>query len=125
MARLRSVLVPVATMWLLCQSMTLTVALPAFWVQSAGVREMACTCVHGADGTCPMHRQTSAGSKLCLIHNVDDSGTSVLRSLLSPIGLIPRQVATTAPLSIGTQPIIAYSATTDRPIPPDPPPPRD
>ena len=124
MTSLRRALAPVAAIWLICQAATLTIALPAFWVQSVGAGELACTCAHDVDGACPMHHKTSTGAKLCLMQRADDSGTSVLRSLLGAIGLIPTRTATTAPASLGSEPLLASGAVTDRPVPPDPPPPR-
>jgi hypothetical protein len=124
MTCLRRVLGPLATIWLIGQVATLTVALPVFWVQLAGAGALACTCSPGADSTCPIHHKTSTGSKLCLMRSADDSGAWVLSSLLSAVGLIPTRTATAAPNSVGAEPIIASSATTDRPVPPDPPPPR-
>jgi hypothetical protein len=124
MTSLRRVLCPLALLWLICQTATLTVALPAFRMQSTSTNEVVCTCSHGGDGTCPMHHKTSAGSKLCLTHSADDSGTLVLRSLLGGVGLIPARTAATAPDWMGTQPVMDFSAATGRPLPPDPPPPR-
>jgi len=124
MTSLRRALAPVAAIWLACQAAMLTVALPAFWVQSVGAGELACTCSHGVDGACPMRHKTSTGSKLCLMQSADNSGTSVLRSLLGAIGLIPTRTATTVPTSSENEPIVVSGAVTDRPVPPDPPPPR-
>jgi hypothetical protein len=124
MTSLRRVLCPLAMLWLICQAAAVTVALPAFRMESMSTDEVVCTCAHGGDGTCPMHHKKSAGSRLCTMHSADESGTLVLRSLLSVAGLIPTRTAATAPDSMGTQPSMAFSAAADRPVPPDPPPPR-
>jgi hypothetical protein len=124
MTCLRRVLGPLASIWLICQVATVMVALPVFWIQSAGAGELACTCSHGADGACPMHHKTSTGSTLCSMQSAGDSGALMVRSLLGVVGLIPTRITTTVPAAAGTEPVIASATATDRPIPPDPPPPR-
>src|ERR1700674_3330794 len=96
MTRLRCALGPVAGAWLVCQIAPLLVAPAAFWVAD----QLACTCPHGADGACPMHKQT-ASSTTCLVRSVDDSGTAVLSSLLGPVGLVPVPTPPMTPVLMG------------------------
>src|ERR1700676_2316094 len=117
MTRLRCALGPVITAWLVCQIAPLMVAPAAFWVAD----QLACTCPPGADGACPMHKQTT-GSPSCLIRGVD--GTAVLSSLLGPAGLLPVPAPPMAPVLVGTSSPAGLSPVTVRPRSPDPPPPR-
>ena len=119
MTPLRCALGPVITAWLVCQIAPLMVAPAAFWVAD----QLACTCPHGTDGACPMHKQPT-GSTSCLIRGVDDSGMAVLSSLLGPVGLIPVPTLPMAPVLMGTSSPGELSPVTDRPRSPDPPPPR-
>ena len=124
MTRLRCSLGPLAAAWLLCQVVTVTIAPSALWVYLGGAGELACTCAHGAESTCPMHHKTAAGSKLCLMRSVDDTGALPPSSPFGPIGLLPTRTRTTVLTSEGTASTLPVSPTADRSLPPDPPPPR-
>jgi len=124
MNRLRRHLGCLAAAWLLCQVVTVTPALSALWVSPGAESELACTCAHGSEMTCPLHHKTAAGSKLCRVRSVDDTGTLTWSSPFGPIGLLPARTRTTVLTPAGTARTLAVSASADRFLPPDPPPPR-
>lgn len=124
MTRVRRLLGPLATIWLTCQVATLALALPAFWAQPAGASELACTCPDGADRTCPMHHKAPPSSKPCSMRGVDDSWAAALGPMLGAAGLLPTRTSTPVPASVVTALFVASSTASDRPVPPDSPPPR-
>src|SRR6266446_38515 len=119
MTRLRRALGPVVGAWLVCQVAPFMVAPAAFWVAD----QLACTCPRGADGACPMHRQT-ASSATCLVRGLDDNGTAVLSSLFGAVGLVPVPTPPMVLVVMGRPSPGEPAPITDRPRPPDPPPPR-
>ena len=123
MKRLRRALGPIAATWLLCQAASLSVAPVVVWLNpAAGLLE--CTCTHGDHAICPMHHKPAAGSKLCLMRGADDSGTAVLTSLLSGVGIVPVTAPVLAPPSTLAVAVSYAAPPSLRPAPPDPPPPR-
>jgi hypothetical protein len=119
MTRARRVLGPIAAVWLLCQAVTLTLV-PA--LLEASLAE--CLCTNGADASCPMHHRTTPSSKVCVMQSLTTSAPATLNALLSVVGLVPDRSLTTA-LALRASPVlIECSMTTERPSPPDPPPPR-
>ena|SRR5437868_4708960 len=125
MAYLRRVLGTLTAIWLCCQVGALAFVPVALRTGTTNTHIAHCSCGHGGDAACPMHHPSRGGSTPCAMRAVDTSGTAVLTSLVGTTGL-----PTDAPRSI--QPPIAaeYSLTADthvaaeRPVPPDPPPPR-
>jgi hypothetical protein len=123
MKRLRRALAPIAVAWLLCHAATLTTAPVLFWLGSAeGLLE--CTCARGDHAICPMHHKSAAGSKICLMRGADDSGTAVLTSLLSGVGIVPVTTNIVTPASTLAVVVSSAAPPSLRPPPPDPPPPR-
>lgn len=117
MTRVRGVLGPIAAWWLVCQAATLVLVLVA-------PRLTACTCPLGADATCPMHHGKAAEPKACAMQSVTANAATTLSSLFSGVGLVP--VLTLQSPSASTASPIRFecSRATERPSPPDPPPPR-
>jgi hypothetical protein len=124
MKRLRRVLGPLATLWLCCQVTTATFTPIVLWATSTSADVEQCTCPHRADADCPMHPKTAPGSKVCLIRGLPDSATVTLRSLLSLTGLLPGSQHAFADRPTQSPEIIDILMVTERPLPPDPPPPR-
>lgn len=119
MKRARGILGPIAAGWLVCQAATLTLV-PV--LLSASLAE--CTCIHGADATCPMHHGAAARSKMCVMRSMTMSATTALNSLFGLIGLIPTPLLTIAPRPMASPTFLDCSTASQRPLPPDPPPPR-
>src|SRR5919201_4624047 len=91
MARLRRILGPVVTTWLLCHVAGLTVA-PASFLFTAATDPIECTCANGDHTICPMHHRPASGTR-CSIRGASDSGTALLTTLL-PIGILTSTTAT-------------------------------
>jgi hypothetical protein len=124
MPQLRRALGPVAALWLLCQLGT-GALVPVALLTAADSHTLACTCGHGADEMCPMHHKRPSSPVRCAMQAAGESGTAALTTLVGLSGLIPES----------TPAIVAASATPnvaavdahligERPVPPDPPPPR-
>ena len=127
MTRLRRALVPLTAMWLWCQIGTVALAPIALWVSAADPHAAECTCGHGADAMCPMHRHTPAAApdSHCSMQAANETGAAVLTTLVGAAGLIPESTPSrVAPVpSMNVSPPDA-DARGERPVPPDPPPPR-
>jgi hypothetical protein len=119
MIRARRALGPIAAVWLLCQAVTLTLV-PA--LLEASLAE--CFCTNGADASCPMHHRTTASSKLCVMQSLTTNAAATLNALFSVVGLVPARSLATAVMPTTSPVLIACSMATERPSPPEPPPPR-
>jgi hypothetical protein len=119
MTRARRALGPIAAVWLVCQAATLTLV-PVL----LGTSLAECTCIHGTDASCPMHRTAAAGSKVCVMQGLTTNATATLNSLFSVVGLMPAPLLATAPLPTASPVFLECSMATHRPSLPDPPPPR-
>lgn len=127
MTRLRCALVPLAAMWLFCQIGTIALMPVAMSASAADSRAGVCNCGHGPDAMCPMHRHKPAGDPIshCSMQAADETGTAVLTTIVGAAGLIPES----APSLVAPVPSMNVSPTDvdvrgERPLPPDPPPPR-
>ena len=127
MTRLRRALVPLAAVWLSCQIGTVALVPAALWVNAADPHAAECTCGHGADAMCPMHRHKPAGNPdgRCSMQAAHETGTAVLTTIAGAAGLIPEST----PSLVAPVPSMNVSPTDvdvrgERPVPPDPPPPR-
>ena len=125
MARLRFVLGPLAAVCLLCQAGTIALAPLALWLSSADSHAEECTCGHGPGMTCPMHHGPEARPETCVIGAVNAPGTAVLTALVSIAGVMPDSTSSIqpSPSSIGIRSADPRPSG-ERPVPPDPPPPR-
>jgi hypothetical protein len=127
MPRLRRALVPLAAVWLYCQIGTVALAPVALWVSAADPHAAECTCGHKANVMCPMHRHTPAvnSSSDCTMQAANGPATAVLTTLAGVAGLMPESIPSlAAPIpSIRVRPI-DVDVQGERPLPPEPPPPR-
>ena len=128
MTRLRRALGSVAVVWLCCQVGTVAIVPIALWASTADPHQAAeCTCGHDAGTMCPMHRHTRAGdtSKQCAMRAANESGAAALTAILGVSGLTPLTAAAlVAPPSTMRVTPDETDVRGERPVPPDPPPPR-
>ena len=126
MTRLRRALVPLAALWLSCQAGTVALVPVALWMSGAEHHAAECTCGHGANAMCPMHRHEPAGTpgRDCSMQAANETGTAVLTTLGAG-GLIPQSTpALVAPIPSTHVSPPDVDVRAQRPVPPDPPPPR-
>jgi hypothetical protein len=124
MSRARRALAPIAALWLLCQCATWVLAPTLLWIGMADAG-VACVCIHTAEAACPMHHEAAAaGSKVCSMRGLSQTGAATLQSLLGLAGLVPVSALSTAPTTVAGSNLDRHSTLTARPSPPDPPPPR-
>jgi len=90
----------------------------------AGASIAQCTCAHGAEATCPMHHPTAANPTMCVIRSVTTSPTATLSALFGLVGLVSDLPAAAVPMPTVSAVRLEHASTTDRPSPPDLPPPR-
>jgi hypothetical protein len=119
MTRLRRALGPIAAVWLACQAATLTIV-PA----QLGASLAECACTHGAEATCPMHHGAAVTSRVCVLQSLTASGAAMVNALFSLVGLEPVRSLATVRVPAVSPVAVECSMATDRPSPPDPPPPR-
>jgi hypothetical protein len=127
MTSLRRALAPLAAIWLLCQIATVALVPVAVWVSAADPHGAECTCGRGgADAMCPMHRHKPAGDAAshCSMQASNKTGTGVLTTIVIA-GLIPESTPSLVPPvpSMNVSPT-DVDVRGERPVPPDPPPPR-
>jgi hypothetical protein len=119
MTRARRALGPIAAVWLLCQAATLTLV-PA--LLEASLAE--CLCTNGADASCPMHHRTTASSKVCVMQSLTTNAAATLNALFSVVGVVPARSLANGLVPTASPVLIECSMATERPSPPEPPPPR-
>jgi hypothetical protein len=125
MTGLRRILVPLTAAWLFCQVGTAALVPLALWITAAGPHAEECTCGHGPGATCPMHHKPSGESAPCAMQAADGSGTAVLTALAGTVGLISEPpLSIQAPSSTQYPRAVGAHIVGERPVPPDPPPPR-
>lgn len=127
MTRLRRLLAPLAAIWLSCQIGAVALVPVAMWLNAADPHAAECTCGHGADAMCPMHRHKPAGSSSshCSMQATNGTGTAVLTTLVGVAGLIPESMSSlVAPVPSTNVSPADVDVRGERPVPPDPPPPR-
>lgn len=124
MARAPRVLRSIAAAWLFCWATTMTLVPAVLWLGPVDASVAQCACPHGADATCPMHHQPAASSTLCVIQSATANSTASLGALFSIVGLVSDRSVAIAHLTAVSGVVLERSTTTERPSPPDPPPPR-
>jgi len=127
MTRLRRLLAPLAVVWLSCQIGTVALVPVAMWASAASPHAAECTCGHGADAMCPMHHHGPAGnsSRHCSMQPANGTGTAVLTTIFGVAGPIPESAASlVAPVPSTSVGPADVDVRGERPVPPDPPPPR-
>jgi len=122
MTRLRRILGPIAATWLACQVAGLTAAPLVVWL-NAPVGGVECTCTHGDHAMCPMHHRPASDTR-CAVHAAHESGTGVLSTFLSSVGIVTPAQVTLVPAPITAVSLSDRTPAPFRPAPPDPPPPR-
>jgi len=127
MTHVRRVLAPATAIWLFCQIGTVTLTPVALWIAAAHPHAAECTCGHGADAMCPMHRHQPAGdpNNHCSMQAANQTGAAVLTTIIGAPGLIPESTPSlAAPVRSTNVGPTDGGVRGERPVPPDPPPPR-
>ena len=125
MSPLRRVLAPLTALWLLCQVGSLALVPAMLRSNRATAHATECTCGHGDGLMCAMHHHQPAGPVRCSMQAVDQSGTAVLTALAGVAGFIAQPAgAIHPPVFVAHRPTADALAIGQRPVPPDPPPPR-
>jgi hypothetical protein len=122
MTRVRRILGRMAAVWLLCQAAGLAAAPLALWI-TAPADLVECTCEHGDHAMCPMHHPPASDTR-CVIQATQESGTAVLSTLLSGVGVVASASVTIVAPPMTTLLLLELTPAAFRPAPPDPPPPR-
>ena len=125
MTHLRRVLAPLAAIWLCCQVGTVALVPVALWATASDPHGTECTCGHGLGAMCPMHHKPSNDSAECAMRAANGPGAAILASLVGIIGLAAEPTRSIQPAVPSTYPRLADARVAgERPVPPDPPPPR-
>ena len=125
MRHLRRVLAPVTAIWLFCQIGSVALVPVALWTSAADLDAEACTCGHGPGAMCLMHHKPAGESVPCAMQAANNSGAAVLNTLVGTAGLVPEPPRSSQPAAPSAR-VRALDVHVDgeRPVPPDPPPPR-
>jgi hypothetical protein len=115
----RAIAAPIAAIWLVCQGLTLVVV-PV--LLDASLAE--CVCPQGANATCPMHHKTASGPQACAMQSTTAGAPATLNALFSVTGLLPTLAQAMVLVPRASAALFESSRLTQRPSPPDPPPPR-
>jgi hypothetical protein len=127
MTWLRRAIGPLAAVWLTCQVGTIALVPVVLWATAADPHAAECTCGHGAGVMCPMHRHKPArnSNAHCAMRAANDTGTAVLTTIIGSAGLIPESTPSLLAQIPSTRVSPAdIDVRGERPVPPDPPPPR-
>ena len=125
MTRLRRVLAPVTVIWLLCQVGTVALVPVALWITATDPHGTECTCGHGLGAMCPMHHKPSSDAAECAMRATNSPGAAVLTTLVGAVGLVAEPTRSIQPAIPSAYPrAIEAHVAGERPVPPDPPPPR-
>jgi len=124
MTCLRRVLAPLTAIWLCCQVGAVALVPVGLRAPAADPHAVQCVCGHGPAALCRMHHKP-AGESPCVMRAATSSDGAVLTNLIGTTGLIGQPTRAIQPAVPTTRPLAGdvYSAG-ERPIPPDPPPPR-
>jgi hypothetical protein len=109
--------------WLCCQ---LSVMLTAQLSLASGIHAadaISCTCVHGSNGQCPMHRPGNSKPN-CQCRNASDPDAAAIVSLLGPTAVLADAPEVTATDPITQLPNYPITRFTSFIASPDGPPPR-
>ena len=125
MTHLRRVLGPLTAIWLCCQVGTVALVPVALWVTASDPHGVECTCGHGLGAMCPMHHKPADESAPCAMKAANGPEAAVLASLVGMIGLAVEPTRSIQPATPSPHARLADADVVgQRPIPPDPPPPR-
>jgi hypothetical protein len=122
----RRALGPIAAVWLFCHVAGIALVPVALWADTATLEGVVCTCGHGLDAACPMHHhKPAAPANRCAMQATHDTGAAVLASMFNMTGVLPHAApAVHTPVSGPMAAAPDEDSRGDRPVPPDPPPPR-
>jgi hypothetical protein len=132
-----------AALWLTCQIVVVLfvpVMLASSFVDNETARQIVCTCTDEApNAACPVHhghsghghsdtnqtaQRPSNTRTVCYLRSASDSPTALLTSLFTVVGLVSERAPILAP-AFSTSTVTSNAAISfQRPVPPDPPPPR-
>jgi hypothetical protein len=124
MTRVRRVLGHVVVVWLSGQLALAAFSPETLWSDPAGSHAAVCTCTHGTDAACPMHRNTASGSRTCVLRAAADQSAAQLTSLFGATGPPVLRTQFFAPACATPVPIVEWQMIVEHPASPDPPPPR-
>jgi hypothetical protein len=125
MTRLRRFLVPVTAVWLFFQAGTVAFVPAALWITAADPRASECTCGHGVGMACPMHHTAETDADTCAMQAANNFAAAILTTLTGTTGLITEPARSIRPQATTEFPRTAdANVAGERPVPPDPPPPR-
>jgi hypothetical protein len=126
MTHLRRVLAPVTAIWLFCQVGTVALVPVALWIAAADPHAAECTCGHETGAMCPMHHKSTGGPAPCAMRAAaSGSAAAVLTTLVSMAGLVAEPTRSIQPALPSPYPASADDRVVgERPVPPEPPPPR-
>jgi hypothetical protein len=124
MTHLRRALAPVTAIWLFCQVGAVALVPAALWITAADSHGVECTCGHGLGAICPMHHKPADDPAACGM-KAANTGTAVLTTLIGTAGLVTEPTRSIQPPTPSSYPRAAdVHLAGERPVPPDPPPPR-
>jgi hypothetical protein len=124
MTHLRRMLAPLAVIWLFCQAGTVALVPVALWIAAADPHGVECTCGHGLGAICPMHHKPADDPEPCGM-NAANTGAAVLTTLIGTAGLVAEPTRSIQPPIPSVYPRASdVHLVGERPVPPDPPPPR-
>jgi hypothetical protein len=125
MALLRRLLAPLTAVWLLGHMATAALVPVTLSIVLSDPHGEECTCGHGDGAMCPMHHRPSRLPSDCAMRSGDASQVAILTVFAGDAGLVPESGRSIGPAtwSAGVRPVNARLIG-ERPVPPDPPPPR-
>ena len=125
MTRVRRLLGPLAALCLFWQIGTVTSVPGALWMSADDPHAAVCSCGHEAGATCPMHHKPTGRPSRCTMQAANASEAAVLTTLVGIVGVIAERTASIRPADpLLSAPPSDVSIAGERPVPPDPPPPR-
>jgi hypothetical protein len=125
MAPLRRLLAPLTAIWLFCQLGTVLLVPVAVSAGASDSHAAECTCGHGAEATCPMHHKPAGSAKPCAMQSTNIFGAGAISSLVGIAGVLGVPTHSIGLVDqFARRPALDAHLTGQRPVPPDPPPPR-
>jgi hypothetical protein len=124
MSRIRQSAAWIVCGWLCCQLSVLTAAPLSLFASAPHTTDaISCTCVHGANGQCPMHHPANPKPD-CQCRSTADPDAAAIVSLLGPIAILADARTFTTRLPITTSPAHQITTFISFTSAPDGPPPR-
>src|SRR5262245_35438860 len=124
MAHLRRVLAPVTAIWLFCQVGTVALVPVTQWIPAVEAHGPECPCGHAPGSIGPMHHKPTAGAARSATPAATTEAAG-LTLLAGTVGLITQPIRSIRPpLSSESLRNADVDRAGERPVPPEPPPPR-